>query len=52
MNLVMNQILYAQIIDPEVKEEKTNEPKESHETTMVLWDRAPTLGLDEEEPTE
>ena len=52
MTLVMNQILDAQITEPEVKEEKTNEPEESHETTMVLWDCAPTLGFDEEEPTE
>ena len=34
-----------------MEEEKTNEPEETHETTMVLWDRAPTLGLDEEKPT-
>ena len=52
MNLVMNQILYAQLIDPEVEEEKANEPEETHETTMVLWGFAPTLGLNEEEPTE
>ena len=49
MTLVMNQILDAQMTEPGVKEEKTNEPKESHETTMVLWDCAPTLGLEEEE---
>ena len=52
MTLVMNQILDAQITDPEVGEEKTNELEETHETTMVLWDCAPTLGLDEEESTE
>ena len=52
MTLVMNQILDAQITKPEVEEEKTNEPEETHETIMVLWDCAPTLGLDEEEPTE
>ena len=51
MTLVMNQILDAQITEPEVEEEKTNESEETHETTMVLWDCAPTLGLDEEEPT-
>ena len=50
--LVMNQILYAHITKPEVEEEKNNKPKETHETTMVLWDCAPTLGLDEEYPTE
>ena len=52
MNLVMNQILNAQITDPEVEEEKTNAPEETHETTMVLWDCAPALELDEEEPNE
>ena len=50
MTLVMNQILDAQITNPEVKEEKTNEPEVAHETTMVLWDSAPTLGLEDEEP--
>ena len=52
MTLVMNQILDVQITDCEVAEENANEPKETHETTMVLCDYAPTLGLDEEEPTE
>ena len=52
MTLVMNQILDAQIIEPEVKYEEGTKPEETHETTMVLWDFAPTLGLDEEEPTE
>ena len=52
MTLVMNQILDAQITEPEVKEEKTNESEVAHETTMVLWDCAPTLGLEEEEPME
>ena len=52
MTLVMNQILDAQITDPKVKEKKTNEPEEGHETTMVLWDCAPMLGLEEEEPME
>ena len=52
MTLVMKQILDDRITEPEVKEEKTKEPEESHETTMVLWDCAPTLGLDEEEPIE
>ena len=47
----MNQILDAQIIEPEVEEEKTNEIEETHENAMLLWDCAPTLGLDEEEPT-
>ena len=52
MTLVMNQILDVQITDREVEEEKANEPEETHETTMVLWDCAPTLGLNEEDPTE
>ena len=45
MTLVMNQILDAQITDSELEEEKTNEPEETHETTMVLWDYGPTLGI-------
>ena len=53
MTLVMNQLLDAQLIEPEVEEEKTNEPEETHEeTTMVLWDCVSTLGLNEEDPTE
>ena len=52
MTLVMNQILDAQITELEVEEEKTNELEETHETMMVLWDCAPTLGLDEEDPIE
>ena len=52
MTLVMNKILDAQINEPEVKEERENEPEEPPETTMVLWDYAPMLGLEEEEPTE
>ena len=45
MTLVMNQILDAQINEPEVKEERENEPEEPLETTMLLWDCAPMLGL-------
>ena len=52
MTLVMNKILDAQINEPKVKEERANEPEEPPETTMVLWDYAPMLGLEEEEPTE
>ena len=52
MTLVMNQILDAQLTEPEVEEEKNNEPEETHKTTMVLWDCVPTLGLNEDEPTE
>ena len=47
----MNQILDAKITEPEVKEEKTNEPEEPHETTMVLQGCAPRLGLEEEDTT-
>ena len=41
----MNQILDAQITEHEVEEEKTNEPEETHETTLVLWDYVSTMGL-------
>ena len=51
MTLVMNQNFNSQINEPEVKEERENELEELHETTMVLWDFAPMLGLEEEEPT-
>ena len=48
MTLVMNQLLDAQLIEPEVEEYQTNEPEGTNEeTTMVLWDSAPTLGLSE-----
>ena len=49
MTLVMNQLLDSQLIEHEVEEDQTNEPEE---TIMVLWDWAPTLGLNREEPTE
>ena len=45
MNLVMNQILDAQITEPEVKEERKNKLEKPPETTMILWDCAPILGL-------
>ena len=45
MSLVMNQILEAQLTNPEAEEEKTNEPEETHETTLVLWDCVSTMGL-------
>ena len=46
MNLVVNQILDVQLIEPEVKEEKEIETKTtSEEATMVLWDCITTLGL-------
>ena len=50
MTLVMNQLLDSQLTDSEVEEDQINEPKETNEeTTMVLWDWTPTLGLREEE---
>ena len=53
MTLVMNQLLDAQLIEPEVEEDQTNEMKDTNEeTTMVLWDWAPTLGFSEEAQTE
>ena len=46
-----SKLLDAQVIDPE--EDQINEQEESNEeTTMVLWDWAPTLGLSEEDQTE
>ena len=49
----MNQLLDAQLANPEEEEDQTNEPEDTtEETTMVLWDWAPTLGLSEEEKTE
>ena len=52
MNLVMHQFLDAQLVESEVEEYQTNEPKEMNdETTMVLWDWVPALGMNEEEPT-
>ena len=39
MTLVMNQLLDAQLANPEEEEAQTNEPeKTNEETTMVLWD--------------
>ena len=53
MTLVMNQLLDSQLIETEVEEDQTNEPEETNEeTTTVLWDWAPTLGMNEEEPIE
>ena len=45
MTLVMNQLLDSKLTEPMAEEEKTHESKE---TTMVLWDCAPMLGLEEE----
>ena len=53
MTFVMNQLLDAHLADLEEEEDQTNQPKETNEeTTMVLWDWAPTLGLNEDEHSE
>ena len=49
----MNQLLDAWLANPEEEEGQTNDPKETNEeTTMILWDWAPTLGLNEDEKNE
>ena len=46
--LVMNQLLDSKLIESVAKEEKTHESEEApEETTMVSWDCAPMLGLEE-----
>ena len=53
MTLLMNQLLDTQIIDREKEKAQTNEQEQTiEETTMVLWDWEPTLGLGEDEPIE
>jgi len=53
MTLVMNQLIYSKLTEPVAEEEKIHELEETpEETTMVLWDCAPMLGLEEEEPNE
>ena len=53
MNLVMNQLLDTQWVYSEEEQAQTNEPEQTNdETTMVLWDWEPTLGLSEDEPIE
>ena len=53
MTLVMNQLLNSKLTEPVDEEEKMQEPEEvPKENTMVLWDCAPMLGLEEEEPNE
>ena len=48
MTLVMNQLLDSKLADLVDEEEKMNESKETpEETTIVLWDCAPMLGLEE-----
>ena len=53
MNLVMNLLLDSKLTEPVVEEEKIHESEETpKETTMVLWECAPMLGLEEEETNE
>ena len=53
MTLVMNQFPDSKLTETVVKEEKAYGPEEAlEEATMVLWDCAPMLGLENEEPTE
>ena len=53
MTLVMNQLLDSKLKESVDEEEKMHESEEApKETTMVLWDCAPMLGLEEEEPNE
>ena len=48
----MNKLLDTHLVDPEEDQAQTNKPKQTNEeTTMVLWDQEPTLGLSEDEPT-
>ena len=52
MTLVMNQLLDSTLTETVVKEEKAHGLEEApEETAMVLWDCAPMLGLENEEPT-
>ena len=47
----MNQLLDSKLTKPEVEDEKVHKSGEAPEdTTMVLWDCAPMLGLEDEEP--
>ena len=49
----MNQFLDSKLTETAVEEEKAHGPEEApKETTMVLWDCVPMLGLENEEPTE
>ena len=49
MTLVMNQLLNSKLTEPIDEEEKVHESEEtSEETTMVLWDYAHMLCLEEE----
>ena len=52
MTLVMNQLLDSKLTETVVEEENDHGSEEALEdTTMVLWDCAPILGLENEEPT-
>ena len=53
MMLVLNQLLDTKLTEPKVEDEKVHESGEApEETTMVLWDCEPMLGLEYEEPNE
>ena len=53
MTLVMNQLLDSKLTEHVDEVEKIHESEEMpKETTMVLWDCAPMLGLEDEEPNE
>ena len=46
----MNELFDSELIEPVNEEEKMHESEEApEETTMVLWDCAPMLDLEEEE---
>ena len=52
MTLVMNHLLDTQLADPKEQQAQINNPEQTkEESTMVLWDWEPTLGLNEDEPT-
>ena len=48
MTLVMNQLLDSKLTELVAEEEKIDELEETpQDTTMVLWDCAPMIGLEE-----
>ena len=50
MTLVMNQLLDSKLTNLEVEDEKVHESGEApEETTMVLWDCAPMMDLEDED---
>ena len=49
MTLVMNKLLDTQLADPEEEQTQTNDREQKNEeSTIVLWDWEPTLGLSED----